>query len=77
MNTLNENLPLFKNMNIQQNFIDTSNYENIKPKQKMPLSRLDVQTSKYFIYNKSRLLFRTLQKFLQKRYLDITQSKKL
>ena len=49
MNTLNENLPLFKNMNIQPNFVDTSNYENIKPKQKMPLSRLDVQSSKYII----------------------------
>ena len=49
MNTLNENLPLFKNMNIQPNFVDTSIYENIKPKQKMPLSRLDVQSSKYII----------------------------
>ena len=52
MNTINENLPLFKNM--QQPIItDTSHYENIKPKQKFPLSRIDVQTSKYFyiIYN--------------------------
>ena len=56
MNTLNENLPLFKNMFMQQNMIDTSNYENIKPKQKMPLSRLDVQSSKFIKKNKSRLL---------------------
>ena len=48
MNTLNENLPLFKNMNLQQKVIDTSNYENIKQKQKMPLSRLNVQSSKFF-----------------------------
>ena len=48
MNTINESLPLFKNM--QQPIVaDTSNYENIKPKQKMPLSRLDVQSSKYII----------------------------
>ena len=46
MNTLNENLPLFKNINLQQNLGDSSNYENIKPKSKMPLSRLDVQSSK-------------------------------
>ena len=45
MNTINQNLPLFKNMQ-QQLVIDSSNYENIKPKQKMPLSRIDVQASK-------------------------------
>ena len=49
MNTLNENLPLFKNMNLQQKIIDTLNYENIKQKQKMPLSRLNVQSSKFFL----------------------------
>ena len=47
MNTLNENLPLFKNMNLKQNFGDSSNNENIKPKQKIPLSRLDAKLSKY------------------------------
>ena len=47
MNTLNENLPLFKNMHMQKNIVDTSNFENIKPKSKMPLSRLDVQSSKF------------------------------
>ena len=47
MNTINQNLPLFKNM--QQAIVeDTSNYENIKPKQKMPLSRIDFQSSKFF-----------------------------
>ncbi len=45
MNTINQNLPLFKNM--KQTLVeDTSNYENIKPKQKIPLSRIDIQTSK-------------------------------
>ncbi len=46
MNTINQNLPLFKNMQ-QQLVSDSSNYENIKPKQKMPLSRIDVQASKF------------------------------
>ena len=45
MNTINQNLPLFKN--IQQQIVnESSNYENIKSKQKMPLSRIDVQASK-------------------------------
>ena len=46
MNTINQNLPLFKN--IQQQIVnESSNYENIKSKQKMPLSRIDVQASKF------------------------------
>ena len=47
MKTFNENLPLFKNL--QQKVIgDISNYENIKPKSKIPLSRLDLQSSKSY-----------------------------
>ena len=47
MNTINQNLPLFKN--IQQQIVnESSNYENIKSKQKMPLSRIDVQASKFY-----------------------------
>ena len=49
MNTINQNLPLFKNMQ-QQLISDSSNYENIKPKQKMPLSRIDIQASKFISY---------------------------
>ena len=45
MNTINENLPLFKNLQ-QQVVADQSNYENIKPKQKMYLSRMDYHDSK-------------------------------
>ena len=67
MNTLNENLPLFKNMNLQQKVIDTSNYENIKQKQKMPLSRLNVQSSKFLNITPAHYI----------RYINITQSKKL
>lgn len=48
MNTINENLPIFKNMK-QSIITDTSNYENIKPKQKFRLSRIDAQSSKSFI----------------------------
>lgn len=45
VNTINENLPLFKNMN--HHIIDSSSkYENIKSKNKMPLSRIEVQKSK-------------------------------
>ncbi len=75
MNTLNENLPLFKNMNIQQNFIDTSNYENIKPKQKMPLSRLDVQTSKYF-YKLNPAYYLELCKSSSKKDISISPNPK-
>ena len=49
LNTINQNLPLFKNMQ-QQLISDSSNYENIKPKQKMPLSRIDIQASKFISY---------------------------
>ena len=45
MNTINQNLPLFKN--IDQHIIEgSSNYENIKSKNKIPLSRIDIQKSK-------------------------------
>ena len=44
MSAINQNLPLFKNM--QKKIADPSNYENKKPKQKIPLSRIDVQASK-------------------------------
>jgi len=45
VNSINENLPLFKNMN--HHIIDSSSkYENIKSKNKMPLSRIEVQKSK-------------------------------
>lgn len=72
MNTINESLPLFKNM--QQPIVaDTSNYENIKPKQKYPLSRIDVQSSKSFLKNNIFLLLiiffldnRIIQKFIKK-----------
>lgn len=47
MSTINQNLPLFKNMQ-QQIVSDPSNYENIKPKQKMTLSRLDFHESKFY-----------------------------
>ena len=77
MNTLNENLPLFKNMNIQQNFRDTSNYENIKPKQKMPLSRLDVQTSKYIIlYKLNPAYYLELCKSSSKKDISISPNQK-
>ena len=46
MKLFNENLPLFKTMQ-QKAICDPSNYENIKPKSKMPLSRIDLQSSKY------------------------------
>ena len=57
MNTINQNLPLFKNMQ-QQLVSDSSNYENIKPKQKMPLSRIDTQASKFTLiyYNTSNYM---------------------
>ena len=66
MNTINQNLPLFKNM--QQAIVeDTSNYENIKPKQKMPLSRIDFQSSKFCKNNFNNfLIHRTLQKLFKK-----------
>ena len=41
MNTINQHLPIFKNMQ-QQIVSDPSNYENIKPKQKFPLSRIAI-----------------------------------
>ena len=45
MNTINQNLPLFKN--IDQHIIEgSSNYDNIKSKNKIPLSRIDIQKSK-------------------------------
>ena len=69
MSTINQNLPLFKNMQ-QQLVSDTSNYENIKPNQKMPLSRIDVQTSKYsLIYEITSnyiqfIMYRIMQKLI-------------
>lgn len=50
MSTINQDLPIFKNT--QQQIGDSSNYdyENKRPKQKMPLSRIDVKTSKNFFY---------------------------
>ena len=50
MNTINQNLPLFKNMQ-QQLVSDSSNYENIKPKKKLNLYRLDIHNSKFYINN--------------------------
>ena len=51
MSTINHDLPIFKN-NIQQQIGDSSNYdyENKRPKQKIPLSRIDVKTSKSFYF---------------------------
>ena len=74
MNTLNENLPLFKNMNIQQKIIDTSNYENIKQKQKMPLSRLNVQSSKFL--NITPALYIELCKSSSKKDISISPNPK-
>ena len=74
MNTLNENLPLFKNMNLQQKIIDTSNYENIKQKQKMPLSRLNVQSSKFF--NITPALYIELCKSSSKKDISISPNPK-
>lgn len=46
MNSINQNLPLFKN--IQQHLSnDVSNYENIKPKN--PLSKIDTQNGSKYI----------------------------
>ena len=74
MNTLNENLPLFKNMNLQQKIIDTSNYENIKQKQKMPLSRLNVQSSKFL--NITPALYIELCKSSSKKDISISPNPK-
>ena len=74
MNTLNENLPLFKNMNLQQKVIDTSNYENIKQKQKMPLSRLNVQSSKFL--NITPALYIELCKSSSKKDISISPNPK-
>ena len=45
MSAINHDLPIFKN--IQQQIGDSSNYdyENKRPKQKIPLSRIDVKNS--------------------------------
>ena len=74
MNKLNENLPLFKNMNLQQKIIDTSNYENIKQKQKMPLSRLNVQSSKFL--NITPALYIELCKSSSKKDISISPNPK-
>ena len=74
MNTLNENLPLFKNMNLQQKIIDTSNYENIKQKQKMPISRLNVQSSKFL--NITPALYIELCKSSSKKDISISPNPK-
>ena len=74
MNTLNENLPLFNNMNLQQKIIDTSNYENIKQKQKMPLSRLNVQSSKFL--NITPALYIELCKSSSKKDISISPNPK-
>ena len=74
MNTLNENLPLFKNLNLQQKIIDTSNYENIKQKQKMPLSRLNVQSSKFL--NITPALYIELCKSSSKKDISISPNPK-
>ena len=74
MNTLNENLPLFKNMNLQQKIIDTSNYENIKQKQKIPLSRLNVQSSKFL--NITPALYIELCKSSSKKDISISPNPK-
>ena len=74
MNTLNENLPLFKNMNLQQKILDTSNYENIKQKQKMPLSRLNVQSSKFLNINPA--LYIELCKSSSKKDISISPNPK-
>ena len=74
MNTLNENLPIFKNMNLQQKIIDTSNYENIKQKQKMPLSRLNVQSSKFL--NITPALYIELCKSSSKKDISISPNPK-
>ena len=74
MNTLNENLPLFKNMNLQQKIIDTSNYENIKQKQKMPLSRLNAQSSKFL--NITPALYIELCKSSSKKDISISPNPK-
>ena len=74
MNTLNENLPLFKNVNLQQKIIDTSNYENIKQKQKMPLSRLNVQSSKFL--NITPALYIELCKSSSKKDISISPNPK-
>ena len=74
MNTLNENLPLFKNMNLQQKIIDTSNYENIKQKQKMPLSRLNVQSSKFL--NITPALYIELCKSSSKKDISVSPNPK-
>ena len=64
MNTINQNLPLFKN--IDQHIIEgSSNYENIKSKNKIPLSRIDIQKSKNNL-NKFFLFFRNMQNFSKK-----------
>ena len=69
MNTINQNLPLFKNMQ-QQLVSDSSNYENIKPKQKMPLSRIDTQASKFSLiyYNTAYYMKFIIYRFMQKLY---------
>jgi hypothetical protein len=64
MNTINQNLPLFKN--IDQHIIEgSSNYENIKSKNKIPLSRIDIQKSKNNL-NIYFLFFRNMQNFSKK-----------
>ena len=50
MNTINQNLPIFKNLE-NQIISNTSNYENIKPKKKLNLYRLDIHNSKFYINN--------------------------
>ena len=50
MNTINQNLPIFKNLE-NQIISNTSNYENIKPKKKLNLYRLDIHNSKFYTNN--------------------------
>ena len=46
MSSINQNLPLFKNME-EPMFADPSNIENVKSNHKNPLSKIDVHLSKF------------------------------